>query len=295
MDYNSLKYIIAVDKHQSISKAAEELYLTQPNISKAIQMIEKELKIQIFTRTSKGVITTPQGKEFIKKAVKLINNFDSFVKEFSSNNQPVLNLNVAHPKDIFFQSKVVEISKKFDIENELNINVLEGTTEEIIEMVLKENVNLGIISVNEHDYAYYKKLLILNNLDFVSGDSLTLTATFHNSNPFTKEKIVNKNELKNQIFVTTNTNDYYKYYNEKYHIILSSKAVKVSTGFNQLAMLKNIKDSYLISLPIPQEVLDTYNCTSIPLDTSVGKWITMFIYKKTVELTTLEEELINMF
>ena len=193
MDYNSLKYIIAVDKHQSISKAAEELYLTQPNISKAIQMIEKELKIQIFTRTSKGVITTPQGKEFIKKAVKLINNFDSFVKEFSSNNQPVLNLNVAHPKDIFFQSKVVEISKKFDIENELNINVLEGTTEEIIEMVLKENVNLGIISVNEHDYAYYKKLLILNNLDFVSGDSLTLTATFHNSNPFTKEKIVNKN------------------------------------------------------------------------------------------------------
>ena len=163
MDYNSLKYIIAVDKHQSISKAAEELYLTQPNISKAIQIIEKELKIQIFTRTSKGVITTPQGKEFIKKAVKLINNFDSFVKEFSSNNQPVLNLNVAHPKDIFFQSKVVEISKKFDIENELNINVLEGTTEEIIEMVLKENVNLGIISVNEHDYAYYKKLLILNN------------------------------------------------------------------------------------------------------------------------------------
>ena len=129
MDYNSLKYIIAVDKHQSISKAAEELYLTQPNISKAIQIIEKELKIQIFTRTSKGVITTPQGKEFIKKAVKLINNFDSFVKEFSSNNQPVLNLNVAHPKDIFFQSKVVEISKKFEIENELNINVLEVTTE----------------------------------------------------------------------------------------------------------------------------------------------------------------------
>ena len=36
MDYQLLRYIITVDKHQSISKAAEELYLTQPNISKAI-------------------------------------------------------------------------------------------------------------------------------------------------------------------------------------------------------------------------------------------------------------------
>ncbi len=295
MDYNSLKYVIAVDKHQSISKAAEELYLTQPNISKAIQTIEKELQIQIFTRTSKGVITTPQGKEFIKKAVKLINNFDSFIKEFSSNNQPVLNLNVAHPKDIFFQSKVVEISKKFDVENDLNINVLEGTTEEIIEMVLKENVNLGVISVNEQDYAYYKKLLILNNLEFISGKYLNLTATFHNSNPFTKEKQVNKNELKNQILVTTNSNDYYKYYNEKYHIVLSNKVIKLTTGFNQIAMLSNIKNSYLISLPIPQEVLDTYNCASVPLDTSVGKWVTMCIYKKTTELTPLEQEFMNMF
>ena len=61
MDYNSLKYIIAVDKHQSISKAAEELYLTQPNISKAIQMIEKELK---FTVTyGKHTFTFEQGSK----------------------------------------------------------------------------------------------------------------------------------------------------------------------------------------------------------------------------------------
>ena len=104
MDYNSLKYIITVDKHQSISKAAEELFLTQPNISKAIQNIEKETGIEIFTRTSKGVITTPQGKEFIKKAVKITNNFDEFVREFSMSNQAIFNMNIAHPKDVYFQN-----------------------------------------------------------------------------------------------------------------------------------------------------------------------------------------------
>ena len=66
MDYITLKYIITVDKYQSISKAAEELYLSQPNISKAIQNIEKEVGFQIFSRTSRGATTTPEGKEFIK-------------------------------------------------------------------------------------------------------------------------------------------------------------------------------------------------------------------------------------
>ena len=63
MDYNSLKYIITVNKHRSISKAADELFLTQPNISKAIQNVEKEIGFQIFTRTSRGVATTIEGKD----------------------------------------------------------------------------------------------------------------------------------------------------------------------------------------------------------------------------------------
>ena len=69
MDLNLLKYVIATDKNQSISKAADELYVSQPNISKAIQIVEKEIGFPIFTRTSRGVTTTNEGKAFIKKAL----------------------------------------------------------------------------------------------------------------------------------------------------------------------------------------------------------------------------------
>ena len=293
MDYNSLKYIIAVDKHQSISKAAEELFLTQPNISKAIQNVEKEINIEIFTRTSKGVITTPQGKEFIRKATKIIKNFDDFTKEFSPSNQTLFNMSIAHPDDIYFQNKVIDISKKFNDENEININVLEGTTEEIMDMVLKETINLGIICVNEHDFAYYKKLLMFNNLDYISKAPLELKVTFHQSNPLATLTYMDKNLLENQTLITTNTNDYYKYYNEKYHVVLSPNVVKVSTGFNQIAMLGKVRNSYLLSLPISDEILDMYNCKSITLNSSVGGWVTLFVYKKTAALTELEKELIN--
>ena len=295
MDYISLKYIITVDKFQSISKAADELYLSQPNISKAIQNVEKEIGFQIFIRTSRGVTTTPEGKEFIKKAVKIVHNFDDFTKEFQSISTQIFNMNIAHPKDIYYQNKVIDMAKKFEKEESLNVNVLEGTTEEIIDMVLKEIVNLGAIGVNEHDLAYYRKLLILNNLDFTIKEPVKLKATFHKSNPICDKTNLSKHDLISQTLITTNTNDYYKYYNEKYHMVLSSNVIKTTVGFHQIALLTKTENSYLLSLPLSQDVLDLYDCKSIDLNTGVGDWITIFIYKKTSELTNLEKEFISAF
>lgn len=295
MDYNALKYIITVDKYESISKAADELYLSQPNISKAIQNVEKEIGFQIFSRTSRGVKTTPEGKEFIKKAQKIVKNFEEFTQEFKSITTQVFNLNIAHPKDIFFQNKIIGVSNKFKDEESLNVNILEGSIEEIIEMVLKEIINLGVICVNEYDLAYYKKLLILNNLDCKVKEPLKLMATFHKSNPIVHKPIMNKHDLENLTLITTNTNDYYKFYNEKYHLVLSKNIIKSPVGYNQIDLLSKVENSYLISLPLSEELLDLYNCKSMTLETGVGDWVPMFIYKKNVTLTNLEEEYIKSF
>lgn len=295
MDYNSLKYVVTVDKYESISKAAEELYLSQPNISKAIQNIEKEVGFQIFTRTSRGVKTTPEGKEFVKKASKLIKNFDEFSQEFKSSSSQIFNLNIAHPKDIFFQNKIIGIAEKFKNEENLNINILEGSIEEIIDMVLKEVVNLGVISVNGYDLAYYKKLLVLNNLEYTAKSPLKLMATTYHSNPILSKSNLNKYDLAEQTLITTNTNDYYKFYNEKYHLVLSKNVIKSPVGYNQIDLLSKVENSYLISLPLSEELLKLYNCKTTILDTGVGDWVTIFIYKKNSTLTNLEREYIDLF
>lgn len=295
MDYNTLKYIITVDKYQSISKAAEELYLSQPNISKAIQNIEKEIGFSIFSRTSRGVTTTPEGKELIKKAHKIVNNFDDFAEEFSSKNKQIFSMNIAHPKDIFFQNKVIDMAEEFLDDDKLNINILEGSTEEIIDMILKETVNMGIICSNEHDLAYYKKLLILNGLEFKVNKPLKLKATIHKTNPLSKKKIIDKKELSTLTLITTNTNDHYKYYNEKYHIVLNNNVVKTTIGFNQLALLSKVHNSCLISLPISEKTLNLYDCKMIDLESGIGDWITITIYKKDTKLTKLEERFANIF
>jgi len=64
-----------VGKHESFSKAAKELYMTQPAVSQSIMQLERELDIRLFTRTSKGVILTNEGRilfEYASSAMNLI-------------------------------------------------------------------------------------------------------------------------------------------------------------------------------------------------------------------------------
>ena len=72
MNLMHLKYAVEVEKTRSISKAAENLFMSQPNLSRAIKELEETLGITIFKRTSKGMSLTPQGEEFMQYARKII-------------------------------------------------------------------------------------------------------------------------------------------------------------------------------------------------------------------------------
>ena len=58
MQIQQLTYFVAIAEQGSINKAAEKLFVTQPNLSKAISNLENELKVRIFNRTNKGVALT---------------------------------------------------------------------------------------------------------------------------------------------------------------------------------------------------------------------------------------------
>ena len=65
MNLLHLKYAVEVEKTGSITRAAERLYMGQPNLSKAIRELEDSLGITIFRRTSKGVVPTREGAVFL--------------------------------------------------------------------------------------------------------------------------------------------------------------------------------------------------------------------------------------
>jgi len=84
MELRELKYFLAVAREQSISKAAEALFVTQPNLSRQMQSLEKEVGRQLFIRGSRKITLTDAGKLLYKRAEEITELYNKTEKELSS-------------------------------------------------------------------------------------------------------------------------------------------------------------------------------------------------------------------
>lgn len=72
MDFKDLSYIIAIAKYQSITKAAESLYITQPTLTKFLQNLEKNLGQKLFKKLGNRFVLTYAGERYVAKAAEIL-------------------------------------------------------------------------------------------------------------------------------------------------------------------------------------------------------------------------------
>lgn len=76
-----LQYFAAVAEYGSFRQAAFRLGITQPTLSNQIAIMEKALKIHLFERTRKGINVTPQGRELLLSARRVLEEAQGFISQ----------------------------------------------------------------------------------------------------------------------------------------------------------------------------------------------------------------------
>ncbi|MDE5601809.1 MAG: LysR family transcriptional regulator [Clostridia bacterium] len=84
MEIRELKYFLAVAREESISKAAEALFVTQPNLSRQMQNLEREIGQQLFIRGSRKITLTEAGRLLYKRAEELIDLYNKTENELNA-------------------------------------------------------------------------------------------------------------------------------------------------------------------------------------------------------------------
>lgn len=84
MELRELKYFLAVAREQSISKAAEALFVTQPNLSRQMQNLEKELGQQLFVRGARKITLTEAGQLLRTRAEEIMELYVKTENELST-------------------------------------------------------------------------------------------------------------------------------------------------------------------------------------------------------------------
>lgn len=80
IDIKQIQYFIACAERGSFSSAAEALFTTQPNVSKAIKGLEEALEIRLFERHPRGIRLTAEGERIYQYAVRIKENMDEMLQ-----------------------------------------------------------------------------------------------------------------------------------------------------------------------------------------------------------------------
>ena len=159
MNLMHLKYVVEVDKTKSFSKAAENLYMGQPNLSRAIKELEQAIGITVFKRTTKGIETTEDGAEFILYAKKILADVEKIRKIYINKNIRKERFSILGPRTTYISQAFVKFCNSLDQSYPMDIIYKETNSNKVVNKVLQGEYRLGIVRYRDTFDKEYKKCL----------------------------------------------------------------------------------------------------------------------------------------
>lgn len=157
MELRVLRYFLTVAKEQSFTKAAEQLHITQPTLSRQLAALEEELGTVLFNRGGRNVTLTDEGILLKRRALEIIDLEDKIREEFKES-QVVDGTITIGCGEFAAVELLAQICERYRAKYPMvQIRVHTGTADTIYEMMNKGLVDIGL----------YMEPVNLEGLDYI--------------------------------------------------------------------------------------------------------------------------------
>lgn len=267
MTIKQLTYLLEISKRGSLSKAAQSLYVTQPNITKAIKELESELNTTLFYRNtkSKTIIFTPDGMKLLWYAKSLTEQFNIIENIFIRKSEPdYQNFSISTQYYSFVVASFIKFINE-RMEENFEFSLREGKTYEVVEDVRTQKSNLGILFISEEGQPFIKNYLEAKNIEFSLLKRFDPHIFVRKDHPLAKNKNISLENLKNYpIILFEQEADAVNFYKELLNLKNYNKIIKVTdrgTIYNIIQhtdaynigtgnIIKEIGNSDIVTIPI---------------------------------------------
>ena len=282
MNLVHLKYAVEVAETGSINKASEKLYVSQPNLSRAIKDLEASLGVTIFDRSAKGMVLTPDGEVFVRYARSILRQVDAIETVFSNGSTEKKKFSISVPRASYVTDAFAEFSKLLDRDTPVEVFYKETNSMRSMKNILQDEYKLAIIRYAENYDKYYKStfqyVLLMNgksplaDKENITFDDLKNLIEIAHADPYVPSlplSEVKKEELPDN----------------------SQRRIFVFERASQFELLSRNPDTFMWVSPIPQELLDRYGLIQRVCPENTRKYKDVLVHRKDYELTALD----NMF
>ena len=147
MDTKYLIYILTIAARKNMTKAAEELHVSQSSLSQYVSKLEQELETPLFIRTRGELVLTPAGSHYIEAAKKILNIKDELYEKIHSlNSKSHITVGVTSQFGLQIIGDIIPDYKK-DYPD-VTIEISETSVPFLTKMLLEENIDCGIMALN---------------------------------------------------------------------------------------------------------------------------------------------------
>lgn len=174
------KVFYTVAKCGSLTRAAEELYISQPAVSQSIKQLESQLGISLFNRTHRGMELSDDGGKVVfskvEEALKLFKDAETLVEQIKTSATGTIRIGASDTIfEYFLSDKIVEFHEKYPA---VKIELLSGITPETIDCLKSGKCDVGFVNLPievDADLALYGNCVRLNDAFVVSDKYNFLT------------------------------------------------------------------------------------------------------------------------
>lgn len=301
MNTKHLAYLAEVAKCKSISKAARNLYLSQPSLSASIAALEEEIGVPLFHRSQAGVTLTEQGEQILEVAMEIlqgVNKIEQIAKQDRTLTGQIRLSAIPAACGSFLVDLIGRAQERYP---HLSIVLQEQRPRYIIQQVLRGEISLGITSFLQAQKTDYHNLFRETKLKYEALYQDKLCLFVAESHPLADKATVTVEEI-NQYPLTCFHEDVYLHQlahknndGQKNGIGL----LRIVYQFNNLDNIKKVACNNLAGAILPQRMaqqdefirtrLVPIDIAGMDVDFSVG-----VIYRSGGLLSNAEQRLIEM-
>ncbi len=290
------KYVIEVEQTRSITKAADNLFMAQPNLSKAIKEVEDTMGFPIFERTSKGVIPTSKGKEFLKYAHNIISQLEKMESIGSSDSKEQQSFRISIPRGSYIAHAFTSFVAELDKSKSINISVQETNSMQTISNIVDGPFQLGIIRYQTIYEQYFMDFLHEKHLQSEPIWEFEYVVVMSENHPLAGKKTIDFDYLKEYTEIV-HGDTYIPYLSGNGKALTGSSQVKKKIYLyercNQFELLCKIPTTFMWVSPIPEDLLRRYQLVQRKCSIVGNHHKDVLVYPNNYKFTTLDRKFVD--
>ena len=297
MNIVHLRYALEVDRTKSISKAAENLYMGQPNLSRAIRELEESFGITIFERSSRGIETTLEGKTFLRQAARILDQVDELEATFKNGKGHRVKLMFGAPRSVYISCAWIDFVQQCDM-GKMDLIYEETSSMHAVQMTQCGVYNLAVI---RYPTVYQEQIADLLAEKGLTGELLTefyACVLLSEQSPAAGFETLSAEHLQGLIELHYPDGavpyvPHAQYFREE----CIGTAAGYLSCFNRAPayeMLSAMPNTFMLSEPVPQFIQKRYQLLCKKLIPQKKSWQDVLVQRKGYRLSSHEKQLIEL-